>query len=129
VHTVAAYANLAFLAHRFADAAAAAVLDELLAPWADHHPHAIVILPVGHHHLGLLAATRGSSDRAEEHFAAALVAHQQMGARLHEAETHLEWGRHLARGEPDRRADADRHLAAARHLAVELGAHGLVEPV
>jgi DNA-binding SARP family transcriptional activator/tetratricopeptide (TPR) repeat protein len=129
VHTVAAYANLAFLAHRFADDEAAEALHELMAPWADHHPHAIVILPVGHHHLGLLAATRGRSDQAEEHFAAALVAHQGMGARLHEAETHLEWGRHLARGEPARRKEADRHLAAAREIALELGAHGLVEPV
>jgi len=129
VHTVAAYANLAFLAHRFADAATAERLYELLTPFADHHPQAIVILPVGHHHLALLAATLGRSDPAEAHFEAAIEAHRRMGARLHEAEAHLEWGRHLARRGLDRRADAERHLAEARRLAEAHGAGGLVEPL
>ena len=128
VHTLAALTNLAFLADVFADAEAAPRLYERLLPYADRHPQAIVILPCGHHHLGLLASTVGWGEVAEEHFAAALERHRQIGAPLHEAETHLAWGRHLARQTVDRRADADEHLAAARRLAEVHDALGLIEP-
>ena len=126
VHTLAALCNLAYLAAWFADAEAAPALYDLLAPYADRHAQAIVVLPVGHHHLGLLASTAGRPTDAEEHFASALEAHRRLGAPLHEAETHLEWGRHLARQSTDERASAEEHVATARRIAEEHGASGLV---
>jgi hypothetical protein len=128
VHTLAALANLAYLASWYADADGAAAVYERLAPFADRHPQAIVILPCGHHHLGLLASTAGWVDAADQHFAAALAAHGRMVAPLHEAETHLEWGRHLARQGPDQSAEADHHLAEARRLAALHDAPGLAQP-
>jgi DNA-binding SARP family transcriptional activator/tetratricopeptide (TPR) repeat protein len=125
VHTLAALANLAYLAGWFGDAETAERLAPRLEPYADLYPQAIVILPIGHHHLGVLAATVGWADKADEHFAAAVAAHQACRAPVCEAESHLEWGRFLARESPDRRAEAKHHLDEARRLARAHGALGL----
>ncbi len=60
-------------------------------------------------HLGALAAAQRDWPRAEEHFAAALVMHEAMGARPFVARTQLAWAEmELARGDPARRASGSR---------------------
>jgi class 3 adenylate cyclase/tetratricopeptide (TPR) repeat protein len=77
-------AALALVAHALGDAARAATLDELLAPYADHNVLA-ARLPLGtlgstRHYLGLLAATMGRWDDAVAQFQAAVDAHERIGA-------------------------------------------------
>jgi hypothetical protein len=77
-------AALALAAHALCDADRAAVLEELLAPYADHNVLA-ARLPLGtlgsaRHYLGLLAATMGRWDDAAAQFDAAVQVHQRIGA-------------------------------------------------
>jgi tetratricopeptide (TPR) repeat protein len=78
-------AALALVAYALGDAARAATLEELLAPYADHNVLA-ARLPLGtlgsaRHYLGLLAATMGRWDDAVAQFQAAVEVHERIGAQ------------------------------------------------
>jgi class 3 adenylate cyclase/tetratricopeptide (TPR) repeat protein len=112
---------------------AAAALYELIEPWADQ------ILwnggvTYGHvrTYLGLLAATLGLDERADEHFALACDIQEKKGMLLWAARARLGWAEALAeRGERERAgAEAARALALARehgYVAIERRAAALVE--
>jgi DNA-binding SARP family transcriptional activator len=98
-------------------------LARLLAPWTGHH------LAVGHlylgsadHHLALLAATAGHLDDALRHVAAALAAHDRLGARPWLALTAQAYAGMLrARDRPGDRGRATALEATARADARRLG--------
>lgn len=117
--TMPAIANLAWLAVHFDDADGAARLYERWRPYADRLAQGILTLPVGHHHLGVLAATAGLDDRVEAHLAAAVDFHHRAGMPLHEAESRLAWARWLARRGAE---GVDGHLDVVRDLAERHGA-------
>ncbi len=112
---------------------AAAALYELLEPWANQ------ILwnggvTFGHvrMYLGLLAATLGLDERADEHFAATCDFQEQKSMLLWAARAHLGWADALARrGERERAgAEAARALGLARehgYGAIERRAAALIE--
>jgi len=117
--TMPAIANLAWLAVHFGDATAAAGLYERWVPYADRLAQGILTLPVGHHHLGVLAATAGFDHRVEGHLAAAVDFHHRAGMPLHEAESRLAWARWSAGQGTD---GVDQHLAVVREVADRHGA-------
>ena len=70
------------------DGDAAGQLTELLAPWSGHHLAAgHTYLGAADHHLGVLAAAAGRWEDAQDHFRAALAAHERLGARPWQALT------------------------------------------
>jgi DNA-binding CsgD family transcriptional regulator len=75
-------------------------------------------------YLGMLAATLGERDRAEEHFERAMTMNQEMGASTWLAHTAYQYGRFLL-GERDRRERAVPYLDQAASLAAALGLTGL----
>ena len=118
-----AYTLLAFACGRIAERAAAAELYGLLLPYAD------LCCVVGvtpsvcagsfSYPLGVLAATIGRVDEAEEHFSVALERNRRLGARPWVALVEMDYGRLLAgRGE---RGRASNLFNAARTAAVDLG--------
>jgi hypothetical protein len=75
------------------------------------------------HYLGMLAATLGRFEEAEEHFRAAETVHTRIGAPTWLAQTHLEWARMLLvrhRSVNGERAQEllDLAIAAARELGL-----------
>jgi class 3 adenylate cyclase len=75
------------------------------------------------HYLGLLAATTGSLDGTDQHFAAAAAAHQSLRAPVFLARTRLCWGEALLKGGqrvdiPRARGLLEEAMAAARHLGL-----------
>lgn len=111
------------------DAERATVLERLMEPFADRHvvsPDCAFIGPV-RRYLGMLSATQGAWDRAEEHFERARDAAQRMTARPTAAQVALDEARMLlARGDGERAA---RRLDEARAIAEELGMDAFVERV
>lgn len=79
------------------DAARAAALYRLLAPYGDQLPVFVVGTAGGSvlHYLGLLAATMDRYDDAEARLAAAATTHQRIQAPTWLARTRLEWARML----------------------------------
>jgi DNA-binding CsgD family transcriptional regulator/tetratricopeptide (TPR) repeat protein len=78
-------------------------------------------------YLGMLAATLGDWERAEDHFEAALELNRRMGARTWLAHTAYEYGRLLlARGGPDAPSRAAPFLTDAGRLAHEIGMPSLL---
>jgi DNA-binding SARP family transcriptional activator len=115
--------NLAYMAARGGDQVGARSIYEALLPFADAFSTTTVTKPVGLHYLGMLASTMGETGRAEEHFAAAMAAHERARAPLLTAETQLEWARSLVlRGKGHRAAHL---LDAVRSTARRHGAHFL----
>jgi hypothetical protein len=104
---------------------AAAMLYELIEPWADQVAWNGVI---GNGHarvcLGLLATTLGWDERADEHFAFACKFQEREGMLSWAARAHLGWAEALAhRGEMK---GAEREAARALELAREHG-YGAIE--
>jgi hypothetical protein len=114
--------NLAYVAARVGDSERARAIYEALLPFGDAFVTTTIIKPVGRHYLGMLASTIGEADVAEDHFAAALDAHEQLGVPLLIGETQLEWARFLVDRDRDRAA---RLLEAARSIASTYGARFL----
>ena len=118
-----AMTSLALVSAHLRDTTRAAVLNDLLAPYADHvDVLAGVVVGTVAHYLGLLATTLGRFDEAEERFTAAAATHERIDAPTWLARTRLEWARMLL----DRRGagDAERArelLAQALTTARELG--------
>ena len=81
-------------------------LYEALAPLAGSFANTTVAKPVAEHFLGVLATVMDDHDVADEHFAAAVVAHEKADAPLLVAETRVEWARLLCgTGATDRAAE------------------------
>jgi class 3 adenylate cyclase/tetratricopeptide (TPR) repeat protein len=102
----------------------AAPLVDLLAPYAGHLVGAGTYWSRSvSYHLGLLAATLGRFDDAEERFAAAAATEERIGAPAWLARTRLEWARMLlarrASGDAERaRGLLGQALATARELGL-----------
>jgi DNA-binding CsgD family transcriptional regulator len=77
-------------------------------------------------YLGMLAATLGEWDRAEEHFARGMELNRRMGALTWLAHTATEYARLLLRRPGGDRAQADALLGEAAGLAERIGMAGLV---
>jgi hypothetical protein len=112
---------------------AAAALYDLMEPWADQIPWQGGVSS-GHVrlYLGLLAATLGLDQRADEHLAAACEFHERERMLLWAARGRLGWAEALARrGESERAStEASRALALARehgYEAIEHRAAAVVE--
>jgi tetratricopeptide (TPR) repeat protein len=121
MHTMAIYASVAAY---LGDRSAAAVLRELLSPFADQVvAHSVIGLGAASHFLGMLATTLGYHDEADARFAEAAATHARVAAPAWLARTRLEWARMLlTRRQP---GDADRArellsqaLTAARDLGL-----------
>ena len=104
---------------------AAAILYELLEPWADQLA-TNGALPYGHvrMYLGELADAAGWPERADEHLDFASRFHDEHGMRLWAANSHLAWANSLARRGD--RARAREHGAQALELASASG-YGEIE--
>ena len=115
--------------HVLSDAARAAILYQLLLPYAGRSVvigGAIVCYGAASRYLGMLATTMEHWEEAEQHFQDALTMNARMGARPWLAHTQYQYARMLlARNQPDDREKAvalqDEALATAR----ELGMHAL----
>jgi DNA-binding CsgD family transcriptional regulator len=75
-------------------------------------------------YLGMLAATLGERDRAEEHFELAMTMNREMGASTWLAHTAYQYGRFLL-GDRERRERAGPYLDQAAALAGTIGMAGL----
>jgi DNA-binding CsgD family transcriptional regulator/tetratricopeptide (TPR) repeat protein len=124
-------ASLAYLTDASAalgDEAMAAVLYPALAPHAGGNlmiGHMVAWYGAADRYLGMLAATLGEWDRAEEHFERALALNRQMGASTWLAHTAYEYGRMLRRrGSGDERAAE--LLGEAAALAERIGMPSLL---
>ena len=114
------------------DAAAAAVLYEQLRPFAGRHAigHAEGSLGAADRYLGLLAATMGRLDKADEHLTAAIRLNEQMGARPWTAHSQADLARVLLqRGGPEDRMRALSLHAAALEAARTMGMNALEERI
>jgi hypothetical protein len=127
-----AVAALAEVSARLEDAAAAAALHELLAPFSTRNvvsPDALFAGPV-RRYLGMVAATAGDLERAEEHFSAAWEQASRHGARPFMMWTRLDHARALLAAGPDTQpGEVGRHLQAAEALAEELALPAMVERI
>jgi DNA-binding CsgD family transcriptional regulator len=110
------------------DEATAALLYPELEPLAGTNVmigHLVACNGAADRYLGMLAATLGEWDRAEEHFEGAMELNRRMGAATWLAHTAYEYARMLhARGGPDRDAAAPAGEAAA--LAERIGMPALL---
>lgn len=116
-----ALACLAEAAATLAEQRHAAVLYELLRPFGDRTVtlgFAAACCGSASRPLALLASTL-ERDEADAHFAAALAAHERMGARPWVARTRIEYGR--ARGDPELERCG---LAEAKRLGMRIYGHG-----
>jgi tetratricopeptide (TPR) repeat protein len=116
-------ALLAIVCAEVGDADGAAVLTEVIAPYASQvASHPLMWLGSFSHHLGLLATTLGRWSEAEAHFRTAASTHERLGAPAWLARTRLEWARMLLAGaEPGGGERAHDLLRQALGTARELG--------
>jgi class 3 adenylate cyclase/RecA/RadA recombinase len=119
-------ASCAYLTSRFGEAAAAEAAYRRLLPYRDQIVvTACIFGGAVQHYLGMLAATLGRFDAADEHFAAAELTHQRIRSPNCLAHTRLEWARALLAREPREQTRADELLGQALAAAQELGMAGV----
>ena len=129
---LAALTYLADAAAALGDETMAALLYAELEPLAGDNVmigHLVACYGAADRYLGMLAATLGEAERAEEHFERALELNRRMGAQAWEAHTAYEYARFLladGRGEPGR---AGALLAQAGALAERIGMEGLLAKI
>jgi hypothetical protein len=127
-----AVAALAEVSAGLGESSAASMLYELLSPFGTRNvvsPDALFAGPVARY-LGLLAATEGDLERAEQHFSAAWEQAARHGARTFMMWTRLDHARALLAAAPgERRREADGHLRVAETLAGELELPAMVERI
>jgi hypothetical protein len=118
-----AMANAAIACVHLEDVPRAAMIHDVLAPYAEQ----VVFTSGGTfgavaHHLGALAALLGQFDEGETRFATAAATHERIGAPAWLARTRLEWARMLLQtGQPRDGARAPVLLGQAHATAVDLG--------
>jgi tetratricopeptide (TPR) repeat protein len=118
--------HLAYLAARAGDTSHAPQIYAALAPLAGSFANTTVAKPVAEHFLGMLATTLHQRAVAEDHFAAAIVAHENAQAPLLVAETQLEWAQLLTRAGDDS-GRANQLIARAAAAATAHGAGFLTQ--
>lgn len=123
-----AVGRFAEIAARLDAEAAAARLYDLLLPYRDRLVTSVITVSGSvERPLGLLAATLGRWDAAEDHFTKAVEVHERMGARMFLARTLMNHGRVLMRrGRDEDRARATDLLERAVALAGGLGGAAIV---
>jgi class 3 adenylate cyclase/tetratricopeptide (TPR) repeat protein len=118
--SMAVYARVAAT---LGDLRAAAHLVELLQPWRDNIAPSAFLCGCLAHPLGLVLATIGHYDEADEAFAQAAAVHARLDAPILLAETRLEWARLLSRRDRPGDREYARDLAhVAYSVAADLGA-------
>jgi tetratricopeptide (TPR) repeat protein len=123
VYWLRAVTDAAAVCAYLGDAPRAAVLFDLLAPYAEQLVVAIrLVTGTVDHYLGMLASTVGRFNEAETRFAAAEATHARIGAPTWLARTRLEWARMLtARRQAGDRERAHELVSRALGTARELG--------
>jgi DNA-binding CsgD family transcriptional regulator len=120
-------ASLAYTADACAalrDERVAALVHRELAPFAGSNVmvgHLVAFYGSADRYLGMLTATLGEWEVAEEHFAAAADANRAMGAMTWLAHTHYEHARMLLDRGREHRREGEQLLAEARRLAEGIG--------
>ena len=120
--------------------ACAALGDEAMAAiiYPELEPLAGTTVMIGHlvscygaadRYLGMLAATLGEAERAEEHFERAMDQNRRMGAWTWVAHTAYEYGRFLRGRGPGARDRAQALFGEAAGLAEQIGMKGLLEKI
>jgi DNA-binding CsgD family transcriptional regulator len=120
--------------------ACAALGDEAMAAiiYPELEPLAGTTVMIGHlvscygaadRYLGMLAATLGEAERAEEHFERAMDQNRRMGAWTWVAHTAYEYGRFLRGRGPGARDRAQALFGEAAGLAEQIGMEGLLEKI
>jgi hypothetical protein len=108
-----------------ADPAAAAVLYELLEPWAGQLAYLGTISegPLSHY-VGALAEVLGLHDEADARLAQSLEVGRRIGAHFFVARTELEWGRALLSRAGADAGDRARASAMLQSASAAAAAHG-----
>jgi DNA-binding CsgD family transcriptional regulator len=125
-------ASLAYLTDACAalgDEATAAIVYPELEPLAGTNVmigHLVACHGAADRYLGMLAATLGEAERAEEHFERAMELNRRMGAVTWLAHTAYEYGRLLLTRGPGERDRADALLGEAAALAERIGMPALL---
>jgi DNA-binding CsgD family transcriptional regulator/tetratricopeptide (TPR) repeat protein len=125
-------ATLAYLTDACAalgDEAMAALLYPELEPLAGANVmigHLVACYGSADRYLGMLAATLGEAERAEEHFERAIELNRRMGASTWLAHSDYEYGRFLRGRGPGSRERAGVLLGEAGELAERIGMEGLL---
>ncbi|HTY98015.1 MAG TPA: LuxR C-terminal-related transcriptional regulator, partial [Solirubrobacteraceae bacterium] len=99
-----------------------------LSPWTGSNVmigHLVAYYGAADRYLGMMAATLGEWELAEEHFERAIEANRAMGAMTWLAHTNYEYGRMLLDRGAQHRTRAEPLLADADRLAVRIGMAGL----
>ncbi len=128
-------ATLAYLADActmLGDEATAAVLYPELEPYAGANVmigHLVACYGVADRYLGMLAATLGEQQRAEEHFERALELNRKMGASTWVAHTAYEYARFLLARGGGGHERAGALLGEAGALAEQIGMEGLLTKI
>ena len=91
--------------------------------------HLVCCYGAADHYLGMLAATLGESERAEQHFEHAMEQNRRMRAATWLAHTAYEYARFLLAARPDRRGDAGALAGQAATLAERIGLPALLSKV
>lgn len=121
---------LADAASALGDETVAALVYPELAPLAGANVmigHLVCCYGAADRYLGMLAATLGEAERAEEHFERALELNRRMEMGTWVAHTAYEYARFLrGRGQEGRRARAEALIAEAAALAERIGMRGLL---
>lgn len=120
--TLPALCNLAYVGARIGDEEHGQALYDALAPWADLVAKTTVSRSVGHHYLGLLAASMHDHDRASSHLAAAMAAHRSMHLPLLAAEAAIDLAEVRLLQFPDEHDAVIEELVSARKTAARHGA-------
>jgi DNA-binding CsgD family transcriptional regulator/tetratricopeptide (TPR) repeat protein len=121
---LAALAYLTDACAALGDEATAAIIYPELEPLAGTNVmigHLVSCHGAADRYLGMLAATLGESQRAEEHFERAMELNRRMGAVTWLAHTAYEYGRLLVARGPSERDRADALLGEAAALAQRIG--------
>ena len=130
---LAALAYLTDASSALGDEAAAALLYPEFEPLTGTNVmigHLVSCYGAADRYLGMLAATLGESERAEEHFERGMELNRRMGAVTWLAHTEYEYGRFLlAQRRRDDRARADALLREATGLAERIGMAGLLAKI
>jgi DNA-binding CsgD family transcriptional regulator/tetratricopeptide (TPR) repeat protein len=111
------------------DEGIAAIVYPELAPFAGANVmigHLVACYGSADRYLGMLAATLGERERAEEHFERAMTQNREMGASTWLAHTAFEYGRILLADDRHRRERAGPYLDEAAAVAGQIGMAGLL---
>jgi DNA-binding CsgD family transcriptional regulator len=129
---LAALAYLTDAASALGDEAAAALLYPEFEPLTGTNVmigHLVSCYGAADRYLGMLAATLGESDRAEEHFERAMGLNRRMGALTWLAHTEYEYARFLLASRSGERARAEALVGEAAGLAERIGMLGLLAKI